>query len=131
MSTVAIPGDFTSASHARPISPEFDVAAQPFDAQPFAAQPFRARALPPAAVRRRANLQQGRALENIGHAIEYLVDSRLFITSGLDDRAEHQAIQILMRASRAVFAECAEVLPLRRQLALWIEKRLPGAHRPA
>lgn len=119
MSSVAIPGEFTSADPAAnpggPMLPEF--AGIP--------HPVRSHTSPEAAVRRRASVQQGRALEEVGHAIEYLVDSRLFIASGLDERAEQEAVQVLMRVSRAIFAECAEVVPLRRQMGLWIEKRLP------
>ena len=72
------------------------------------------------AVRRRGSLQQGFALETLGHAVEYLVDSRLFAQSEADARSDQEAIQLLMRMSRAVFAECPEVLPLRRRLGLWI-----------
>jgi len=71
------------------------------------------------------------ALEKLGHAIEYLVDSRLAIIHDLPDeltaRADAEATQILMRLSRAVFAECAEIVPLRRRLwawfgGLWVDK---------
>lgn len=115
MSTAAIPGDFTTASPASHALLHF----------PGNGQTVPAGEITAITVRRRANRQQGRALEIVGHAIEYLVDSRLFITSGLDERAEQQAIQSLMRASRAVFVECAEVVPLRSQVRLWIERRLP------
>lgn len=114
MSTAAIPGNFINPLPGSACRPDFAVNAQPLRPYP--------RPDPP--VRRRANLQQGRALEVIGHGIEYLVDSRLFLTSGLDERAEQEAIQIMMRASRAVFAECAEVVPLRRQVDQWLQKRL-------
>lgn len=114
MSTAAIPGDFTSVSPGSQLLPEFA----------GIAPPIRAR-VQPISVRRRANAKQGRALEIIGHAIEYLVDSRLFITSGLDERGEQEAVQILMRTSRAVFAECPEIVPLRRQMRQWIAQRLP------
>lgn len=115
MSTAAIPGDFSNTVHGNSMLPDFSMSAQP-------TRPGSRRGAP---VRRRANPQQGRALETVGHGIEYLVDSRLFLTSGLDDRAEQEAIQIMMRASRAVFADCAEIVPLRRQLGQWFEKRLP------
>lgn len=115
MSTAAFLGDLTGAHPGSPRLSEFAVNAQPLQPRPR----------PGAAVRRRPNMQQGRALEVIGHGIEYLVDSRLFITSGLDERAEQEAIQIMMRASRAVFADCTEVIPLRQQLDQWLHKRLP------
>ena len=114
MSTAAAPGDFISANPGSPQLPELA----------GATQQVHVGAMPVGAVRRRANPQQGRALETVGHAIEYLVDSRLFITSGLDERAEQEAAQILMRASRAIFAECVEVVPLRRKVGCWIEKQL-------
>jgi len=76
------------------------------------------------AVRRRGSIQQGRALETLGHAVEYLVDSRLFQVEDDNQRAEQEAVQILMRASRAVFAECPEVVSLRTRLRRWMQDRL-------
>jgi hypothetical protein len=64
------------------------------------------------AVRRRGNSEQGRALEILGHAVEYLVDSRLFLVDQTQAKAEQDAVQILMRMSRAVFLECPEVVSL-------------------
>ncbi|ADW69235.1 hypothetical protein [Granulicella tundricola] len=69
---------------------------------------------------RRGNMEQGRALEMLGHAVEYLVDSRLF---GVDERtvkSNQEAVQILMRLSRAVFSECPEVVPVGRKFNLWM-----------
>jgi hypothetical protein len=63
---------------------------------------------------------QGRALETIGHAIEYLVDSRMFMSGEPTSKADVEAARILMQASRTVFAECAEVVPLQRQLTQWM-----------
>ena len=114
MSTAALPGNFPSNSHRTQARPELGSLVLPATRC----------ALPVAAVRRRANREQGRALEIVGHAIEYLVDSRLFITSGLDDRAEQEAVQMLMHFSRAVFAECEEIVPLRMRFSLWMQKRL-------
>jgi hypothetical protein len=68
-------------------------------------------------IRRRATREQGQALERLGHAIEYLVDSRLFMTGKLDVRAEQEAVQLLMRMSRSVFAECHEVVPVWEQVS--------------
>jgi len=75
-------------------------------------------------IRRRGSILQGRALETLGHAVEYLVDSRLFQVEDDNQRAEQEAVQILMRASRAVFAECAEVVSLRTRLRRWLQERL-------
>jgi hypothetical protein len=63
-------------------------------------------------VRRRANQEQGRALETLGHAIEYLMDSRLYAAEATDPRSDAEAVNLLMGLSRAVFAECAEVTTL-------------------
>ena len=80
-------------------------------------------------VRRRANPTQGRALENLGHAVEYLMDSALFNPSPTDDRNQ-AALQLLMRASRAVFEDCAPVLPLRHRLGRWRDRLLARTQRP-
>jgi hypothetical protein len=75
-------------------------------------------------VRRRSSVQQGRALEILGHAVEYLVDSRMFLIDQPTTRADAEATQILMLLSREVFFECAAVVPLARRLGLWIAERL-------
>ena len=79
------------------------------------------------AVRRRPTPEQGRALEMLGHAVEYVVDSRLYLPAGGAELSDELAVQLLMRLSREVFAECAQVVPLRRRLR-WIARwmRLPG-----
>ena len=75
--------------------------------------------------RRRGSVEQGRALEILGHAVEYLVDSRLFLAES-SSPADQQAVQLLMCASRAVFAECPEVISVRRRLREWLAERLTG-----
>jgi hypothetical protein len=67
-------------------------------------------ARPERRVRRRGDMHQGRALETLGHAVEYLMDSRLFLVERATPKAEQDALQILMRMSRAVFLECPEVV---------------------
>jgi hypothetical protein len=54
-------------------------------------------------VRRRGSLEQGRALETLGHAVEYLVDSRLFQSGDHNQRDE--------------------VVSLRRRLGRWAAER--------
>ena len=73
--------------------------------------------------RRRGPLEQGRALEALGHAVEYLIDSRLFHLGDHNVRDEQEAAQILMRMSRAVFAECPEVESIRKRMRLWVLDR--------
>jgi hypothetical protein len=77
-------------------------------------------------IKRRGSLEQGRALETLGHAVEYLVDSRLFHAGCHNQTDEQEAIQILMRMSRAVFSECPEVVTLGRRLGRWVSDRLTG-----
>jgi hypothetical protein len=64
-----------------------------------------------APTRRRGSPAQGLALESLGHAVEYLVDSRMFLLGEHNRAAESEAVQILMRMSRQVFAECPVVEP--------------------
>ncbi len=82
-------------------------------------------------IRRRGSLQQGRALEALGHAVEYLVDCGMFQGDELDGQANQAAVQILMRLSRAVFLECPEVLPVRRRVGLWGQRVFARAMRRA
>ena len=70
-------------------------------------------------VRRRGNMVQGKALEMLGHSVEYLVDSRLFAKDEAEAQNDREAVQILMRCSRAVFAECPEVISVKRRLVRW------------
>lgn len=91
-----------------------------FEVESFAPVPNRSLAR----VRRRGSVDQGRALESLGHAVEYLVDSRLFQTGDVNQRSEQEAVQILMRMSRAVFAECPEVISIQTRLRRWLKGRL-------
>ena len=75
-------------------------------------------------VRRRANMQQGRALEILAHAIEYLVDSRMFLVNEPARKSDGEAIQLLARLGHEVFATCAEIVPIRRRLKRWTAERL-------
>ena len=77
-------------------------------------------------VARRGDAVQGRALEALGHAIEYLVDSRLFVLDETTLRSDDEAVQIMMRLSRAIFAECPEVVSLSRKVRMWLVDRLAG-----
>ena len=74
-------------------------------------------------VRRRGSLAQGQALETLGHAVEYLIDSGLFAGDERSRKDDTEAVQILMRLSRAVFLECPEVQPLRRRLGGWLVRK--------
>jgi hypothetical protein len=63
-------------------------------------------------LRRRPSIEQGRALESLGHAIEYIYDSQVYHSeNGVLSQGDMEAVQILMRLSREVFNECKEVAP--------------------
>ena len=66
--------------------------------------------------RRRPGREQGQALEKLGHAVEYLIDSRMFLTQVPYTNAEEEAVQILMGLNRRVFESCPEILPMRRRV---------------
>jgi hypothetical protein len=68
-------------------------------------------------IRRRATYEQGRALETLGHAIEYLVDSSMFDP---EINRDGEAVQILAYSSRQIFSECAEVVPMWQSAAIRI-----------
>jgi hypothetical protein len=67
-------------------------------------------------VPRRLTREQGRALEILGHAVEYLIDSRLF---GGESRDE-QAISMLKRANRMIFQESVVAPPAGMRMRAWL-----------
>ncbi len=69
-------------------------------------------------LRRRPTIHQGRALEKLGHAIEFLYDSQVYQNNGALSQSDMEAVEILMRLSRAVFMECKEVVPVGRGMKL-------------
>lgn len=59
--------------------------------------------------RRRISPEAGRALEILGHAIEYLTDEFVYENGALSAmNAQLQAVQILMALNRQVYFECPE-----------------------
>ena len=78
---------------------------------------------------RRPSLAQGRALEALNHAIEYLVDSRLDET--WDTPADAEAVHMLMACSRAVFLECDVVLSWQQRLQRAAIRKLHPATGPS
>lgn len=64
----------------------------------------------PTSRRRRITPQAGRALEILGHAIEYLADE--FVEHGGNlsvNDGQVQAMQLLMSLNRAIYFECPEI----------------------
>lgn len=66
--------------------------------------------------RRRIPPSEGRAIEILGHAIEYLADEFAFHSGTLpslnSDDPQIQAIQMLMAANRQVYFSCPVIPPL-------------------
>lgn len=75
-------------------------------------------------IRRRPTQTQGQALEKLGRAIEYLMDSRLVLIEEPSTKADADALEILMRLNRCVFSECKEVVPMKRRLKEWITAKM-------
>ncbi len=71
---------------------------------------------------RRTSPVQGRALEILGHAIEYLVDSRLYET--WETPADAAAVHLLMVCSREVFSECDVVVSWHQRVQRSLLRRL-------
>jgi hypothetical protein len=76
------------------------------------------------APRRRISPMNGRALETLGHAIEYLTDEYALsaIQVGkLDTRDPRiEAIQMLMALNRQIYYTCPEIEPALRRIARWM-----------
>jgi hypothetical protein len=79
-------------------------------------------------VRRRHSPAAGRALEILGHAIEYLADEYAADLNNkgrlgsADPRVE--AIQVLKALNRAVYYSGAEVVPVSRRVRRWFLGRV-------
>lgn len=74
------------------------------------------------APRKRSTPDQGRALEMLGHAIEYLVDSRLF--DQWESPADAEAVHLLMSCSLAVYTGDQEMMPWHQRVQRGLLKRL-------
>jgi hypothetical protein len=75
-------------------------------------------------VRRRLSPEEGRAIEILGHAIEYLADEYCADTQpkgclgNADPRIE--AIQTLKALNRSIYYSAAEVQPVFRRMKRWV-----------
>jgi hypothetical protein len=75
--------------------------------------------------RRRISPQAGRALEKLGHAIEYLTDE--FVNRGGSLSAtdpDLKAVQLLMALNRQVYFECPVVPTLRERCDSFIRRHI-------
>jgi hypothetical protein len=76
--------------------------------------------------RRRLGREEGQALERLGHAVEYLIDSRMFLTHVPYTNAEEEAVQILMKMNRLVFEGCPEIVTMRRRVTDGLQRLIHG-----
>jgi hypothetical protein len=73
------------------------------------------------ATRRRIDPQSGRALEILGHAIEYLADEYVRAGGALSaHNGPLEALQLLMAANRAIYFACPQVVPFGERLRRWL-----------
>ena len=75
---------------------------------------------PDLTIHRHTETHHGRTLRTLGHAAEYLVDSRRFSIGPYDTRAENEAVHILMRLSRDLFEEYAVLASPYHPVTDWI-----------
>ena len=73
---------------------------------------------------RRISPQAGRALEILGHAIEYLTDEYVHAGGAFDaQQALLEAVQLLMARNREIYFECSEVQTLSERCRAWLHRR--------
>lgn len=65
-------------------------------------------------IRRISKTHHGRTLQMLGHAAEYLVNSRRFLVAESSSADDEEAMRILLRLSSSVFQEYAESVRVRR-----------------
>lgn len=76
---------------------------------------------PRRATRRRIDPQSGRALEMLGHAIEYLADEYVRAGGSLSaHNGQLEAVQLLMAANRAIYFACPQVVSLGVRVRRWL-----------
>ena len=66
--------------------------------------------------RRRISPQAGRALEILGHAIDYLIDENVYAADSRSKKmGQMEAVQLLMKINREIYFECPEVPSVRER----------------
>ncbi len=74
--------------------------------------------------RRRISPQAGRALEILGHAIEYLIDEFIYTGGSFSARSPQlAAVQLLMAANREIYYACPEVPTFGERCRLLLHRR--------
>ena len=77
-------------------------------------------------IHRITQTHHGRTLLTLGHAAEYLANSRKYSTQKVDYQANVEAVQILMELSRRVFEEYANRKALSRRVEDWVIEQTVG-----
>ena len=72
-------------------------------------------------IHRRTDTHHGATLRLLGHAAEYLAESRRFEAS--DHKANQEAVHLLMSLSREIFEEYAEAVAVRTRFHDWMMDR--------
>jgi hypothetical protein len=71
-------------------------------------------------IHRITSTHHGRTLLTLGHAAEYLANSRRYSMAKIDHAANVEAVHILMELSRSVFDDFAECRSLPRRVEDWV-----------
>jgi hypothetical protein len=74
-------------------------------------------------IHRRSTSHHGNTLRTLGHAAEYLVDSRLFSLEIGETAGDREAVRILMRLSREIFDEYAVIASQSHPIADWVMEK--------
>src|SRR5580700_11875636 len=77
-------------------------------------------------IHRITSTHHGRTLLTLGHAAEYLANSRKYSTQKVDYQANVEAVHILMELSRRVFEEYADRKALSRRVEDWVIEQTVG-----
>jgi hypothetical protein len=76
-------------------------------------------------VRRRITPQAGRALEILGHAIEYLTDEFVHQSTELSPgNGQLQAVQLLMAVNRQIYFACPQIPTMGERLRSMLQRRV-------
>ena len=74
-------------------------------------------------IHRITRTHHGRTLLTLGHAAEYLANSRRYSIQAFDNKSDDEAIHILMGLSRGVFEDFAQHPSLTRRFWNWVVER--------
>jgi len=75
-------------------------------------------------IHRITRTHHGRTLLTLGHAAEYLANSRRYSIQAFDNKSDDEAIHILMGLSRTVFEDFAQHPAWTRRFWNWVVERV-------